>query len=65
MGSWPACQLWSNATQHSPPDDLVHVATCLEDGIDTIVSPDTGFDQVPEIERVAPDDGTRLEALLR
>jgi predicted nucleic acid-binding protein len=34
--------------------DLVHVATCLEEGIDTIISPDTGFDSVAEIARIDP-----------
>ena len=34
--------------------DLVHVATCLEEGIEAIVSPDRGFDQVPEIRRIDP-----------
>lgn len=32
--------------------DLVHVATCLEAGIATIVSPDRAFDAVEEIRRV-------------
>jgi predicted nucleic acid-binding protein len=36
--------------------DLVHVATCLEEGIGVIVSPDRGFDAVAELRRVAPDD---------
>ena len=36
--------------------DIVHVATCLENRIDTIVSTDEGFDQVSEIRRLAPDD---------
>ena len=36
--------------------DLVHVATCLQEGISDIVSPDRGFDSVPEIRRLAPDD---------
>ncbi len=35
--------------------DLVHVATCLEEGLADIVSPDRGFDGVPEIHRIAPD----------
>lgn len=35
--------------------DLVHVATCLEEGIADIVSPDRGFDAVPEIHRIAPE----------
>jgi uncharacterized protein len=34
--------------------DLVHVATCLEEGMDTIISPDTGFDAVSEINRLDP-----------
>ncbi len=34
--------------------DLVHVATCLVEGIDVIVSPDQAFDQVREIRRVDP-----------
>ena len=34
--------------------DLVHVATCLEEGIETIVSPDRGFDDVREIRRLDP-----------
>lgn len=36
--------------------DLIHVATCLEEGIGEIVSPDRGFDAVAEIRRLAPDD---------
>ena len=35
--------------------DLVHVATCLEEGLIEIVSPDRGFDQVAEIRRIAPE----------
>ena len=34
--------------------DLVHVATCLEEGIGEIVSPDRGFDTIPEIRRLDP-----------
>ena len=34
--------------------DLVHVATCLEEGIAEIVSPDRGFDAVPGIRRLDP-----------
>lgn len=34
--------------------DLVHVATCLQEGISDIVSPDRGFDTVPGIRRVDP-----------
>jgi hypothetical protein len=40
--------------------DLVHVATCLEEGIDTIVSPDRHFDDIREITRIAPDDAAAL-----
>ena len=36
--------------------DLVHVATCLHEGITDIVSPDRGFDTVPNIRRISPDD---------
>lgn len=36
--------------------DLVHVATCLEHGIATIVSPDQGFDEVAEIRRSSLED---------
>lgn len=36
--------------------DLVHVATCLEAGIGTIVSADRGLDAVIEVRRLAIDD---------
>ena len=36
--------------------DLIHVATCIGDGIDTIVSPDRGFDQVREVRRMDPTE---------
>ena len=36
--------------------DLVHVATCLDEGIADIVSPDRGFDEVPGIRRLDPED---------
>jgi predicted nucleic acid-binding protein len=36
--------------------DLIHVATCLEEGITAIVSPDRGFDTVSEIRRVDPSE---------
>jgi predicted nucleic acid-binding protein len=35
---------------------LIHVATCIGEGIDTIVSPDRGFDQVREIRRLDPTE---------
>lgn len=34
--------------------DLVHVATCLHEGITDIVSPDRAFDQVVEVRRIDP-----------
>lgn len=34
--------------------DLVHVATCLQEGIRDIVSPDLGFEDVPGIRRIDP-----------
>ena len=34
--------------------DLVHVATCIHEGINEIVSPDRAFDQVSEIRRLDP-----------
>lgn len=34
--------------------DLVHVATCLEQGIAEIVSSDRGFETVPGIRRLDP-----------
>ncbi len=40
--------------------DLVHVATCLEEGIGAIVSPDRGLDGVREVRRIPPDDADTL-----
>lgn len=34
--------------------DLVHVATCIHEGIVEIVSADTGFDAVHELRRLDP-----------
>ena len=34
--------------------DLIHVATCLVEGIEVIISPDRAFDQVREIRRLDP-----------
>ncbi len=34
--------------------DLVHVATCIHEGITDIISPDRGFDQVAEVRRIDP-----------
>jgi hypothetical protein len=38
--------------------DLIHVATCLQEGISDIVSPDRGFDAVPGIRRIDPANAT-------
>ncbi len=34
--------------------DLIHVATCIHEGITEIISPDTGFDVVHELRRLDP-----------
>ena len=34
--------------------DLVHVATCIHEGITEIISPDRGVDQVAELRRLDP-----------
>jgi predicted nucleic acid-binding protein len=34
--------------------DIIHVATCIHEGISEIVTPDRGFDQVVEIRRIDP-----------
>lgn len=34
--------------------DLVHVATCIEEGIPAIATTDRGFDQVVEVRRIDP-----------
>lgn len=36
--------------------DLIHVATCIHEGITEIVSTDRGFDQVSELRRIPPED---------
>ena len=36
--------------------DLVHVATCLHEGITAIISPDRGFDLVAEVRRIDPGE---------
>ena len=46
-------------------NDRIHVATCLENGIDTIVSADAGFDGVAGIRRVDPLDNRAVTGLLR
>ena len=42
--------------RHLSARDLVHVATCEFAGIDLIVSPDRGLDQVDELSRIDPKD---------
>jgi predicted nucleic acid-binding protein len=34
--------------------DLIHVATCIHEGITDIISPDRGFDVVAEVRRIDP-----------
>jgi len=34
--------------------DLVHVATCIHEGVTEIVSPDKAFDEVAEVRRIDP-----------
>jgi hypothetical protein len=34
--------------------DLVHVATCIHEGITEVISPDRAFDQVAELRRIDP-----------
>jgi predicted nucleic acid-binding protein len=41
--------------------DLVHVATCMEERIETIVSSDRGFDAVTEVTRLDPADPAVFE----
>jgi predicted nucleic acid-binding protein len=36
--------------------DLVHVATCIHEGITDIVSPDRAFDTVTELRRIDPSE---------
>jgi predicted nucleic acid-binding protein len=36
--------------------DLIHVATCIHEGITEIISPDRSFDQVAEVRRIDPAD---------
>ena len=38
--------------------DLVHVATCVIEGIGTIITADAGFDQVTEVRRIDPREFT-------
>ncbi len=40
--------------------DLIHVAACLEERIEAIVSPDRAFDIVSELERIDPADAAAV-----
>jgi predicted nucleic acid-binding protein len=51
--------------QHLTARDLVHVSTCIEEGISAIVTPDQGFDQVVEVRRVPVDDEVTIRAYLQ
>jgi uncharacterized protein len=45
--------------------DLVHVATCLEHGVEAVITPDQDFDLVDEIQRIAPQDRVSIERFVR
>ncbi len=47
------------------PNDRIHAATCLVNGIEAILSADSDFDAVPGLRRVDPLDEERLTELLR
>ena len=42
--------------------DVVHLATCIHEGITEIISPDQGFDLVGELRRIDPASFTDLPA---
>ncbi len=50
---------------HHSARDLIHVATCVHHGIRAIISPDTDFDRIVEVERIPPEDRAWLGRLLR
>jgi predicted nucleic acid-binding protein len=45
-------------------NDRIHLATCLENGIDTIVTADADFDQAGGIRRIDPLDRRAMARLL-
>lgn len=45
-------------------NDRIHVATCLENGIKTIVTADSGFDGIRSLRRVDPLDARSVRRLL-
>ncbi len=38
------------------PRDIIHAATMVQNGLETIVSVDKHFDIIEEVERIAPSD---------
>ena len=46
-------------------NDRLHVATCLANGIDTVLTANRAFDGVPGLRRVDPADLAEVRALLR
>lgn len=46
------------------PNDRLHVGTCLDHGIQVILSADSGFDGVEGITRVDPADRETVDTLL-
>lgn len=45
--------------------DLIHVATCLAQGIEWVVSPDADFDRIREVRRIPPERPEELSPHLR
>lgn len=45
-------------------NDRIHVATCLENGIDTIISTDADFDAITDLRRLDPLDRSAVEELV-
>jgi predicted nucleic acid-binding protein len=46
-------------------NNRIHLATCLQNGIDTIVTADAAFDRVRELRRIDPSNRRAVAALLR
>jgi len=38
------------------PRDIIHAATMVQNGLETIVSVDKHFDIIKEVQRIAPSD---------
>lgn len=49
--------------RHLASRDIVHVATCLEEGLGGIITPDQGFDRVAELVRLDPADRAGIDEL--